>query len=73
MYLECKRFFIDDNAWKQILYSKLAEVWLKELKDERGMEDQEERMKKRNIEVSKCFHLISYKNIKILYLIKINY
>ena len=55
MYLECKRFFIDDNAWKQILYSKLAEVWLKELKDEQGMEDQEERMKKKKYRSFKMF------------------
>ena len=47
------------------LFSKLAKVWLK---DGQGMEDQEERIKKtRNIEVLKCFHLISNINLKIYF------
>jgi len=44
------------------LFSKLAKAWLK---DGQGMDDQEE-WKTRNTKVSKCFHLISYLNLKIL-------
>ena len=61
------------DIWKihLFLFSKLAEVWLK---DRRGMDDQEERIKNKKYRSLKNFHLIFYKNFKILWnLININY